>query len=201
MLHVRSDLVFIYCRCFPFITYYRYCQHQIRDITAVATGYKPLRGRERSALLLKSAARTRADEWSDGRAPLATSEHRLPGKRATPATPVAEFDKLLADADAPTPPHIKLRQGIIRGNGFSKRCIIEFLTLSSDGLTQGQVVEVQNDSNEDRWYAKIVQGKAKGDLRDPFVVGRWLKANSTTEVENSKSERVYIKTIIAIVDN
>jgi hypothetical protein len=115
----------------------------------------------------------------------------LPGKRATPATPDAE---LLADADPPTPPHIKLRQGIIRGNGFSKRCIIEFMTIFADGLTQGQVVEVQNDSNEDRWYAKILQGKAKGDLQDPFVVGQWLKANSTTEVESSKSERIYIKT-------
>jgi hypothetical protein len=68
-------------------------------------------------------------------------------------------------------------------------------------LTQGQVVEVQNNSNEDRWYAKIAQGKAKGDLDDPFVIGQWLKANSTTEVENSKCDRIYIKSIIAIVDN
>ncbi len=176
---------------------FMYCQHQIRDITAVATGLKPLRGREKSALFMKSAARTRSDEWDAGRPPVATSEHfKLPDKRApTPSV------QMLADAAPSTPPHIKLRQEIIRGNGLSKRCIIEILTRFPDGLAKGQVVEVQNDSNEDRWYAQIVQGKAKGDLTDPYVVGLWLKANSTTEVENSKSERIHIKSIIAIVDD
>jgi hypothetical protein len=41
----------------------------------------------------------------------------------------------------------------------------------------------------------------KGKLEDPFVGGLWLKANSRTEVENSKCERIYIKSIIAIVDD
>ena len=176
--------------------YCRYCQHQIRDIAAVATGLKPLRGREKSSLLVKSAALTRRDEWTDGRPPLATSEHKLHEKRA-PTTRV-EKD---ADVHPSTPPQIKMRQKIIQGNGLPTHHIIEMPTLFADGLTPGQVVEVQNDSSEDRWYARVVDGRVKGKLEDPFVSGLWLKANSTTEVENSKCERIYIKSIIAIVDD
>lgn len=60
-----------------FTVYYRYCQHQIRDIAAVATGLRPLRGREVDGLRRRSAAAARSDEWTHGRPPLATSEHAI----------------------------------------------------------------------------------------------------------------------------
>jgi hypothetical protein len=42
----------------------------------------------------------------------------------------------------------------------------------------------------------------KGDTQDlSLVCGQLLKANSTTDVESTKSQRVYFKSIIAIVDH
>jgi hypothetical protein len=77
------------------------------------------------------------------------------------------------------------------------------LTRSPDGLTKGEVVEVFNEEDTDRWYAKITDGKVKGDPLDPFLTGQWLKANSTTDVDNTKglNKRVHIRSIIAIVDH
>ncbi len=78
------------------------------------------------------------------------------------------------------------------------------LTCFPDGLTTGQVVEVQKpeeDTSTDRWYAKLIDGSVKGASRDPFLLGQWLKVNSTTDVESTKHDRIYIKSIIAIVDH
>ena len=92
-----------------------------------------------------------------------------------------------------------MRQNLIKGNGIAT-WHHALLRLFPDGLAKGQVVEVQNDTTSDRWYARIVDGKVKGEHQDPFVSGQWLKANSTTVLESTKNERVYIKSIIAIVD-
>ena len=65
------------------------------------------------------------------------------------------------------------------------------------------MVEVQKpptEINSDHWYARIVDGKVKGDPNDPVVIGQWLKTNSTTVLESTKNERFYVKSIIAIVD-
>ena len=52
-----------------------------KSLPAVATGVRPLRGREVDGLRRQSAAAARRDEWTDGRAPLATSEHASVTKR------------------------------------------------------------------------------------------------------------------------
>jgi hypothetical protein len=47
-----------------------------------------------------------------------------------------------------------------------------------------------------------MDGRVKGDTQDLSLVGgQLLKANSITDVESTKSQRVYIKSIIAIVDH
>ena len=59
---------------------FKYCQQQIRDINAVATGLRPLSERDKSKLKSngkKDAERARADEWDGGRAPTHTREHLL----------------------------------------------------------------------------------------------------------------------------
>jgi hypothetical protein len=78
------------------------------------------------------------------------------------------------------------------------------LTCFPDGLTKGQVVEVEKPPDAlstDRWYAKIIDGRWQGDPQDPFLLGQWLKANSTTELESTKRVSIHIKSIIAIVDH
>jgi hypothetical protein len=93
----------------------RYCQHQIRDITAVSTGLRPLRGREKVTLKQRTATQTRNDEYGkDGRAPLTHAEHRLTAvPRAASLT--GETPEGVLTVHASTPPHIKLRQKIIQG--------------------------------------------------------------------------------------
>jgi hypothetical protein len=99
----------------------RYCQHQIRDITAVSTGLRPLRVREKDTLKQRTATQTRADEWGKGgRAPLLTAEHRLPAKPHTASLTGETID----DVHASTPPHIKMREDIIKGNGIATHGIM-----------------------------------------------------------------------------
>jgi hypothetical protein len=87
-------------------------------------------------------------------------------------------------------------------HGHSAHRITELLILFPEGgLPPGQVVQVQNDTNRDRWYVRITDGRVQGDSKDPFIAGgQWLKANSTTEVERKENHNVYIASIIAIVD-
>jgi hypothetical protein len=61
------------------------------------------------------------------------------------------------------------------------------------------VVRVQNDSNNDRWYMKIMDGRVQGPEDDPYIVGaQWLKANSKSILESATVFPCYIKTIIEI---
>ena len=60
-------------------------------------------------------------------------------------------------------------------------------------------MRVQNESNNDRWYMKIVDGRVQGPEDDPYLVGaQWLKANSKSSLESATVIPCYIKTIIAI---
>ncbi len=58
---------------------------------------------------------------------------------------------------------------------------------------------MQNESNDDRWYMKIIDGRVQGPDDDPYLVGaQWLKANSKSSLESDTVIPCYIKTIIAI---
>jgi hypothetical protein len=71
---------------------------------------------------------------------------------------------------------------------------------TSSSLTRHR--KLQNDTN--RLLVTLgmqeLGPKVKGELQDPLVSGQWLKAISTTVLESTKNERVYIKSITAIVD-
>ena len=115
----------------------RYCDHQLRDVKAVETGLRPLRVRERGALVArKSAAKTREDEWDkDGRPPTHTKEHRLHDKGGRSAV----------DAVAST----------LQQNGRKNSTETDVIELRNHirdhGLTAGTVVQTFNDTNSDEW--------------------------------------------------
>jgi hypothetical protein len=77
---------------------------------------------------------------------------------------------------------------------------VTLFTLFSEGLPHGQVVEVKNDENSDRWYMKIVDGRVKGPEDAPYLIGaQWLKANSRIALESPAVVQCPIKTIITLV--
>ena len=100
--------------------YDRYCQHQIRDITAVQSGMRPLRAREKDAIhsravVLKGAASSRTDtlndEWHNGqRAPTSTKEHKLSDRRGGGAAHGRRSPQVTDEAEL-----IAMRAIIIRG--------------------------------------------------------------------------------------
>ena len=56
-----------------------------------------------------------------------------------------------------------------------------------------------NESNDDRWYMKIMDGRVQGPDDDPYLVGaQWLKANSKSSLESATVIPCYIKTIMEI---
>ena len=60
-------------------------------------------------------------------------------------------------------------------------------------------MRVQNESNNDRWYMKIVDGRVQGPEDDPYLVGaQWLKANSKNTLYSATVSPCYIKTIMEI---
>jgi len=118
----------------------RYCDHQLRDVLAVATGLRPLRQREKNAIAgKKTAAATRADEWdlTTGRPPTKTSEHHL-NERHTPNGGSAVSSTRHQDGKQ-SPNETEIEQKAIRDQ------------IRDHGLKPGSVVQVYNDLNSDEW--------------------------------------------------
>ncbi len=81
--------------------------------------------------------------------------------------------------------------------------IIDGNLLPGGGLPNGTTVEVTNDTNNDRWFMRVKDGKLAGDWPDFYLTeGQWMKANSQTIFEKPANfQPIYIRTIIDFFDD
>jgi hypothetical protein len=139
------------------------------------------------------------------RPPTKTSEHNVvQQKKPRTTTPVQAASSEAVASGEVDDGHIQMRMKILEGTvtlSHHHSTAILFTHLS-EGLPHGQIVEVNNVKNSDRWYMKIVDGRVKGpeDAKvGPFLVGaQWFKANSRSALESHAVVQCPIKTIIGI---
>jgi hypothetical protein len=126
---------------------FKYCQHQMRDIKAVATGLRPLLSRDKSQLQKArgklAVLNSRMDDYDGGvRAPTHTSEHQLVPARRKPQA-VAAADR----SSQQTGPS---------RNGSTSMTEEQRLAKLHDGIRTGglpanSIVQVRNDETNDDW--------------------------------------------------
>jgi hypothetical protein len=132
----------------------RYCNHQLRDVLAVAQGLRPLLSRERDKLAAskKTAKDSRRDEWdgTTGRPPTHTAEHHL------------HASTKLTDAASTRQPGPKGRTTPTLQSQISSHAVVETVPSAAaeihlNGLPNGSVVECRNDTNDDKWLRNLPQ--------------------------------------------
>jgi hypothetical protein len=124
----------------------------------VATGLRPLRQREKTAIAgKKTAAVTRADEWDSrtGRPPTKTSEHHVHGRhKACGGFAVASITQ---QDGRKSPNEIEIEQTLLRDQ------------IRDCGLKSGSVVQVFNDQNSDEWLF-LSHDVALGNMQSLLIV-------------------------------
>ncbi len=161
--------------------------------------------RDKAAIVRRTATFARHMEFEGGvRPPTKNSEHNVPQKKPRTATPVQAASSQAVASGEVDDGHIQMRMKILKGTvtlSHHHSTVILFTHLS-EGLPPGQVVEVNNVEDSDRWYIKIVDGRVKGpEVAEigPFLVGaQWFKANSRSVLESPAVVQCPIKTIIGI---
>ena len=70
-------------------------------------------------------------------------------------------------------------------------------------MPNGKTVEVTNDTNNDRWFMRVKNGKLAGIWPDFYLTeGQWMKANSPTIFEKPANfQPIFIRTIIDLLDD
>jgi len=75
--------------------------------------------------------------------------------------------------------------------------------IAEGGLPNGTTVEVTNDTNQDRWFMRVKDGRIEGEWPDfRLIQGQWMKANSRTIFEKPVNlQPIVIRTIIGTFDD
>jgi hypothetical protein len=89
---------------------FHYCTQQVADAEAVATGSRPLTGRDKSAIMRKTAVFARHMEFDNGiRPPTKTSEHNIDKEHA------GRGKKAKTGSEVPSETHVAMRLNIVAG--------------------------------------------------------------------------------------